>query len=93
MKPLDNWRQVGEYSLVHAQIVADSVILEKWPFDVAHAVVMEKWSLDADHQAVIALVHHNDGQWRLDARVWIREEDGSFKPGDGLTLEIRHLPR
>jgi hypothetical protein len=77
--PLGEWMQVGEYSRVHERIVT-------------HTVIMDGWPLDDDRLVVIALIHH-EGRWRVDSRVWIRSEEGSFKPGKGLSLGVRHLPR
>jgi hypothetical protein len=58
----------------------------------SHSVIMDEWRVDNHRQVVIALIHH-EGRCRVDARVWSRNEDGSFKPGKGLALGARHLPR
>jgi hypothetical protein len=76
---LGEWMQVGKCSRVHEQIVT-------------HTAIMDEWRLDDDRLLVIALIHY-EGRWRVDARVWIRSEDGSFKPGRGLSLGVWHLPR
>jgi len=59
---------------------------------MTHTTVMDEWLIDDDHQVVVSLVRH-EGRWRVDARVWFRDEDGAFRPGKGLTLGIRHLER
>lgn len=59
---------------------------------MAHSVVMDEWQLDEEHDIVVALINH-EGRWRVDARVWFRDEDGALRPGKGLALGIKHVER
>ena len=59
---------------------------------MTHTIAMDRWWLDDDRYVVIALIHF-EGRWRLDARIWFRTEDGSFRAGKGLALSVKHLER
>jgi hypothetical protein len=59
---------------------------------MTHSAVMDEWQLDDDRRMIVALINH-EGRWRVDARIWFRAEDGSFTPGRGLALSVRHLER
>jgi hypothetical protein len=58
---------------------------------LTHSIVMDEWQLDDQHDIVVALINY-EGRWRVDARVWLRE-DGALRPGKGLALGVKHLER
>lgn len=63
------------------------------PAPLAEPVIIAKWWANRGGEAVYVRLSAYEGHNLIDVRKWRADAEGISRPGKGLALGIRHLPR
>jgi hypothetical protein len=56
------------------------------------SLIVAEWPLNKRETARVSIEFFR-GTWLINARKWFEGEDGELRPGKGIALSVKHLPR
>lgn len=60
--------------------------------DGNEAIVIADWPIKRGETARVSIENYK-GTWLISLRKWFEAEDGQMRPGKGMSLSVKHLPR
>jgi hypothetical protein len=62
------------------------------PCSDSDSVIVAEWPLNKAETARVAIERYK-GVWLINIRKWYEGDDGELRPGKGIALGVKHLPR